>query len=45
MSYLGRPSWDGDRFLGPPKPHPRTLKGLLPPLKEELQSNPWQMET
>ena len=45
MSFLGPTSWDGDRFLGPPKPHPRTLKGLLLPLKENLQSNPWQMET
>ena len=45
MSYFGRPSWDGDYFLGPHKPHPRTLKGLLPPLKEKLLSNPWKMET
>jgi hypothetical protein len=26
------------------KPHPRTLKVLLPPLKEMVLHNPWQME-
>ena len=29
----------------PHKPHPRTLKGLLPPLKDKLLSNPWKTET
>ena len=44
MSYLERPSEDGDHCWEPHKPHPRTLKGLLPPLKEKLLRNPWTME-
>ena len=45
MSYLERPSEDGDHCWEPHKPHPRTLKGLLPPLKEKLLRNPWKMKT
>jgi hypothetical protein len=29
----------------PHKPHLRTLKGLLPPLKEKLLDNPWKTGT
>jgi hypothetical protein len=44
MFYSGHPSEDGDHSLKIHKPHPRTLKVLLPPLKEMVLHNPWQME-
>ena len=41
---LGTPIMDWGPPFGTHKPHPRTLKGLLPPLKEKLLSNLWKTE-